>query len=381
MNAITTLFGRSMMRQTVLWALMTFLALAVVVELIDFLELFRRSTGRVRLEGRIIAFLVLLRAPDLLLSVAPFTILLACSGLFYRLSVTQELLSMRNAGVSIWGILTPVLLVVLLFGLLEMTALNPLASAMREKFEHLERDYLRKERSELFITKTGFWFRRDLTGRDLTGLQEEASSLPAGGSYVLHGATMSDGGATLQKASLFVFHPNATFQAHLQGARAHLEDGQWVFYDGYRQIDDGTRSTFQRYRTGIGMTEENLRKSLAGPSTLSVWELPAFIKRIEGFGFDSLVYRMRFHSVFAKPVLYCVLVGIAAVFMARATRRVRRLTMFLGAIITGFGLYVFQQLFLVLGHSGFLSPITAAWIPPLTGAMLGISALLHVEDG
>ena len=55
--------------------------------------------------------------------------------------------------------------------------------------------------------------------------------------------------------------------------------------------------------------------------------------------------------------------------------------MVLGGVIAGFVLYVATELAEDLGANGLISPGTAAWLPAILGCLLGVLALLHLEDG
>ena len=60
----------------------------------------------------------LLKLPDLGLTLLPFAVLLGGVFSFVRLSRSQELMSIRAAGVSAWNLLAPALTVAVVLGLL-----------------------------------------------------------------------------------------------------------------------------------------------------------------------------------------------------------------------------------------------------------------------
>jgi lipopolysaccharide export system permease protein len=55
--------------------------------------------------------------------------------------------------------------------------------------------------------------------------------------------------------------------------------------------------------------------------------------------------------------------------------------MVLGGVIAGFVLYVATELTEDLGANGIIAPEMAAWLPAILGSLLGVLALLHLEDG
>jgi lipopolysaccharide export system permease protein len=52
-----------------------------------------------------------------------------------------------------------------------------------------------------------------------------------------------------------------------------------------------------------------------------------------------------------------------------------------GGVAAGFALYIVSAVSSDLGEAGVVPPVLAAWLPGLGAALLGVSALLHTEDG
>ena len=93
----------------------------------------------------------ILKLPFLGQQAFPFAVLFGGMIAFWRLTRNSELIVARAAGVSAWQILTPVLGVSLILGLLQIGALNPLASAFLAKFDRLNASYF-KGKSNLAMT-------------------------------------------------------------------------------------------------------------------------------------------------------------------------------------------------------------------------------------
>jgi lipopolysaccharide export system permease protein len=53
----------------------------------------------------------------------------------------------------------------------------------------------------------------------------------------------------------------------------------------------------------------------------------------------------------------------------------------LTAVICGFGLFYVRNFAQVLGESGQLPILIAVWTPPVASVLLGLSIILHLEDG
>ena len=72
---------------------------------------------------------------------------------------------------------------------------------------------------------------------------------------------------------------------------------------------------------------------------------------------------------------------LAASFSLRPQRRGRVGLVLLGGVMTGFLFYFVSNFVFTLGLSGKIPVILAAWLPSGVSMMLGVAALLHLEDG
>src|SRR3546814_16061911 len=98
----------------------------------------------------------------------PFTILFAAMATFWRLTRSHELVVTRAAGVSVWQFLLPVLGSSVVIGMLAVSALNPLASALLSRSESLEASYMRNQESKLAVSER----KRVVEGKGVSGRVE-----------------------------------------------------------------------------------------------------------------------------------------------------------------------------------------------------------------
>ena len=74
-----------------------------------------------------------------------------------------------------------------------------------------------------------------------------------------------------------------------------------------------------------------------------------------------------------------VLVG--AGFTMRHARFGNSGTLVLLALVSGIAIFFVRNFAQVLGESGQIPIVLAAWTPPVAAALLSVSLLLHLEDG
>ena len=336
-----------------------------LVFVIDFAELFRRSWGKEDVSFPIVVQMAVLRIPFMAQEVLPFAALFGAMLAFARLARTNQLVAVRVAGLSIWQFLSPALVIALLTGVLVVTVFNPLASATTSLYESLEARYLRGQASLLAVSRSGLWLRQ----------------ADAAGQSVFHARNVSRDGAELSDVIVFTYDDDGRFTGRIDADAATLDKGYWRISDALLAGPDRPVKRVDDYRLPTTLTLERIRDSFAPPETLSFWSLPGFIATLEKAGFSALRHRLHLHSILAGPLLLFAMVLVAATFTIRMTRRGGAGLLVAGGVLVGFVLYFLSDVVHAMGLSGNVPVVLAAWAPAGVVTLLGLSALLHLEDG
>jgi lipopolysaccharide export system permease protein len=112
-----------------------------------------------------------------------------------------------------------------------------------------------------------------------------------------------------------------------------------------------------------------------------VWELPRYIQSLERAGFAARSHQVWFQMQLALPLLMSAMVLIAAGFTMRHIRFGRTGLNVLIALLCGFGIFFLRNFGQVLGETGQVPVMVAAWAPPLAATLFALGLLLHLEDG
>ena len=115
-----------------------FLVVFALIYSVDLVELLRRSGNSQRATGILMAGLSFLRTPTVAEQALPFAVLFGSMIAFLNLSRKMELVVARGAGVSVWQILTPPLIVILTIGIFSVTAYNPASTWMKQRSDQIE---------------------------------------------------------------------------------------------------------------------------------------------------------------------------------------------------------------------------------------------------
>lgn len=348
------------------WCGGVFAAMLSIVFLLDYVELIRRSGMKPDATLLVLLEMALLKQPYMAQQIMPFVVLFGTMMAFWRLTRNNELVVARAAGVSVWQFLAPPLSGGLLIGLLMVAVFNPVASVMQSSYERLEDRVLRNSDDRLTLSHTGLWLRQS----DAKGDQS-----------IVHADRYFAQERALRGVTILFIGDDRKLTKRIDGREAQLADGKWEVMDGSVWQPDRTPQPFQQIDVATNLTPRKIQDSFASPETMSFWELPSFIRLLENSGFPALRHRLYFNALLARPLLFAAMVLIAASFSLRMQRRGGTALMLGSGIACGFALYVLSDVVFALGLSATIPLALAAWTPAGVSSLLGVSLLLHLEDG
>lgn len=352
--------------------LLNFVALLAVILLIavlfDIIELLRRAGNDPNVTMGNIIEMATLKLPFMGQQVFPFAALFGGMMTFWRLARYQELVITRASGISAWQFLLPVIGLALLLGVFQTTLMNPISSASLLRYERIEAYLFKGKQSLLAVSSGGIWLRQ----------------ANADGQAVIHAKRLvsgDDSEVALLDVIVFQYGAPDVFDERIDADRAVLEDGFWRLENAVhrRPEEPATQADVTWLETDL--TLDSIQDSFAPPETMSFWSLPEFIETLEESGFSARRHRLYLHALLSNPLLMCAMVLIAATFTLRHSRRGGVTYVIGGGILTGFLLYFFTDLIFALGRSESIPVTLAAWTPSGVATLLGLTALLHLEDG
>ena len=342
----------------------------ILFVLLDFIEQMRRFRGLdVTLSQK--AHLVALYVPSALYQLLPLITVLCSIMLFLSLARSSELVVTRAAGRSALRALYGPIITSLVIGLLAVTIVNPIVAGTQKKHELLSSSFFTSRVSAVSVSSTGLWLRQG---------DDQAQT-------VIHAKRSNLDGTRLFDVALYEFDLSGKATRRIAATTATLEDGFWHLINAKEwQLEIGGNpeaeaDTKRQYKIPTELTKDHIHDSFGSPSSIPIWQLPAFISQLEKAGFSARRHRVWFHMELALPLFLASVVMIGAGFTMRHGRQNRTGLRVLMTLLFGFGLYFLRNFAQILGENGQLPEIWAAWIPPVAAIGLSLAFLLHTEDG
>jgi lipopolysaccharide export system permease protein len=365
MSMMNNTLGRYFAGRFVVSALGVFASIFLLLVLVDYIEMVRKTSGLVDASAITVAETSLFRVPQLLEKLMPFCILIGAMTCYLALSRRLELVVARAAGVSAWQFISPALASALVLGILATTVYNPMSANLRELSKRMEAELFGSAPGGGIQDASGFWI----------------NQINSEGQAIINAARSEQQGVRLTGLTVFRFDNDFQFRERIEAREAALEEGRWLFKSVRRYTLDGPPVDEDSFFLTTTLTPAQVRNSFSTPETVSFWQLPGYIRSSESSGFATAGYRLQYHKLLAQPFLLAAMVMMAAAVSLRFFRFGGVQKMVLSGVGAGFLLYVLSKVTEDLSKAELMHPIASAWLPVCVGGLTGFLALLYQEDG
>ena len=148
------------------------------------------------------------------------------------------------------------------------------------------------------------------------GIQDAAgfwiNQVNSDGQVIINAARSEQQGVRLTGLTVFRFDTDYQFKERIEAREATLEEGRWLFKSVRRYSLDGPPVDQDSFTLPTSLTPAQVRNSFSTPETVSFWQLPSYIRSSESSGFATAGYRLQYHKLIAQPFLLAAMVMLAA---------------------------------------------------------------------
>ena len=381
---LTPTLSRYLAKYYILNLLVLIAALMAVIYLFDTIELLRRAADKPDVSLGVILKMSFFKLPEVSQLMPPFAVLFSPMFTFWQLPRRYELIVVRASGFSVWQFLTPVIGTAILFGLLQMTVINPVGSVFVQKYDQLQNSLLSNQKDEIAVFQEGLWLRQAVylqNEAEQTGAETNPPELVPG--YVIfHARKIKLPEWTLQNITVLYFTEQNDFLKRVHAQEAVLAEGYWHLKNT-RIYDRGTVLPVSQdeFDLPTGLTRQDIEESFSSPASMSFWKLPGYISTLEETGFDAAPLRVYYHNLLSQPLMYAAMILLAAAVSMRPPRMKGGFLLIVLGVFIGFLVFFLSNFLQALGTSRQIPALLAAWSPALICFLLGLSAMLNKEDG
>jgi LPS export ABC transporter permease LptG len=340
--------------------------LAVAATLFVVIDLLQTLDRYLRIKPPLIHVLehFVYRVPAALHEGLPVVMLVATIFLFLALTRAHELTALKAAGLSLYRVAAPVLLLAVVVAVASGLFQELVLPRLNELGDEVDRVKIRGQLPRHLQSRERLWLRT----ADSRFYRVE----------LLHPGTSDLYGVTVLEVEQASFR----LQSRLDARRAHWSPAGWELSDGaFREFGPrGEVTTIPFTMTAIDLHEEiddftKIHKPIAA---MSYRELSAYIERLEATGFQVKKYLVELYSKVAFPLVNLIMVLVAIPFSLQSPRGGRLFGVALAIAIMA-GYLVVHYVALAFARADLLPPLLAAWTANIIFLGLGTSLFLRAR--
>jgi lipopolysaccharide export system permease protein len=357
------------------WSLLAFWIIFIVIDLVEQLDKFIDKGA----PFHSVALYYCYFTPQVLILVGPVAVLLATLFGVGFLSKHNELLAMRAAGVSLWRLSFPFLLMGLCVTALVFAAGESIYPRTETRRQELRYNLLRGavEPSRMLLQNV---------------------FVVGGGGRVYHFRTYNTKQNLGSDVTVQTFSDGRVLQS-VEAQRLWWKDTIWTAENGGIRTFSETSDSVVSYETfqmtsfpNWKETPEDVVRKRVNPDQLTYGELARTVVRLRATGEDPTMEETELALKIAFPFINVIVVLIGFPIAVRTKQSGMALNFGLAMLVT-FVVRVMYEIFRALGHSGSLRPLladiapslvphasfVAAWVPNIFCLIVGVFALWQVR--
>lgn len=345
--------------------LYVFLCFCFISFILDLLEIFRKVQGKeiVILQILKISFY---KVPFLVYNFLPFIFLFAAILTFTKLNNNFEIAAAKSAGVSIWALSAPIVILVAILGLLIILLFQPISAIFLDKNRVLENKYFNYKTNRVSLNPNGIW----LHDQSSDGSSEK----------FINAKHVTKLGQALSGVTVYDVDTNKDFINSFFAETSYLKDNKLVMNNVLKYDSSLKPIYFEQYSLPTNLRVEQIQESIANPEIIPFWYLSAFIKQIKEAGFSTLKHELYYKSLLVSPIMYLSLILISLSCSINLPRKGKVGLVFIVASVISIFIFFTDKIINVMALTSVLPLDLAVLAPSLVYFLLSCIMLVHFEE-
>ena len=346
-------------------------SLIIVIFFIDIIELFRRSSNKVGVNHLVkadifdIVNMGLLKTIGNTQKVIPFAALIGSISCFNQWRKKNYYIISKTSGVSLWGILSPILVFFFIVGVLSVLILNPFATLLNKKYDNLQTIFFnQKNLKTLSFDTKGFWIKQISKKSHL----------------VINAGRINEDLNTLYDVNIFVYDQDQSFKKRITAKRAIFFDQKIDLFEVILTKSNSEQQKLEKKSIFIKSKQNNLNVATIEPEKIFIFDFPRYLKQMEQYGLNTSKHMLQFFKLICYPFLIISMILLSASLMLRSSERKIEVGIISLSLVVGFCLYFIGDFIFALGSSEKLPPLLSGFGPTLIGLFAGCYLTSDIDE-
>ena len=344
--------------------LFSLLFLIILIFFIDLIELFRRSSNKIGVNHLLkanfidLAGMASLKIVGNIQKILPFATLIGSIACFNQWRKKNYYVISKASGVSLWKILSPILVCFFFVGLFSIIVLSPFSTLMNKKYENLETLFFGKVNvQELSFDTKGFWIKHISEKRNL----------------IINANKIDEKTNTLFDLNIFEYDNAKIFKNKFTSQKLLLYNVQ--------SIDENYKLTsLKNFSYSINFDSSQLSVATKKPEKIFLLDFPYYLIKMKSYGLNISKHLIYFFKLICQPFLIISMILLSASLMLRSNERKIEVGIVSLSLVVGFSLYFIGDFIFALGFLEKIPPLLAGFGPTLIGLFSGCYLISDIDE-
>ena len=351
--------------------LLTLFFLIILIFFIDLIELFRRSSNKVGVNHLTKAnFIDLISMASLKIvaniqKLLPFAALIGSIACFNQWRKKNYYIISKSSGISLWKILSPILVSFFFVGLFSIIILNPFSTLLNKKYEKLETLFFGKANLQEFSFDTkGFWIKQVSENKYL----------------IINASKIDEKINSLFNLNIFVYNKDRVFEKRITAKKGRFTSKKLILEDLKLTDRNSTVLNLKKYYYSINFDSSRLNVAIKKPDKIFLFDYPYYLINMKKYGLNISKHLVHFFKMICQPILIISMILLSASLMLRSSEKKVEVGIVSLSLIVGFSLYFVGDFIFALGFSEKIPPLLAGFGPTLIGLFSGCYLISDIDE-
>ena len=337
---------------------LVFLSLAIVLNIFEEISFFKNIDSNPLLPY----FLTLLNAPITLFEIFPFIFLISAQFFFYYLYKNDEILLLKNSGLSNLKIIKILFLSTFLMGLLIIILYYNLSSKLKFVYTDIKNNYTNDNKYLAVVNDSGLWL-KDETDESILIIKSKNIN----NNFLL-------------QVFINEFDFNFNLKKTIQADKVNIDNKDWILKNPIITKNNVTLKNIDELKFKTNFDDEKIRNLFSNFSTLHIVELFDLKKDYENLGYSSDEIQIHILKLFLSPYLFALMTVFSSIIMINIKKNKSIYFNIILDIFTSVIIYYFNFVFLSLGNTGKIPPNVSVFLPVLFLTIISIMGLVRANE-
>ena len=335
-----------------------FLTLAIILNIFEEISFFKNINANQMMPY----FLTFLNAPITLFEIFPFIFLITAQFFFYEIIKNDEIILLKNNGLSNLKIIKTLFIATLSIGVLIIVVYYNLSSKLKFLYTDIKNNYTNDNKYLAVVNESGLWL-KDETDKSVLIVK----SMNINNNFLLD---------VLINEFDFDFRLKKTIQAD----KVDISNTNWIVYNPTITQENISSNNLEKINFKTNFDNEKIRNLFSNYSTLHLFELFDLKKDYEKLGYSSDEIKIHIYKLFLSPYFFALMTILSSIIMINIKRNKSVIFNIILGIFTSVLIYYFNYIFLSFGNTGKIPPNVSVFLPSFFLTIISIIGLVRINE-